>query len=103
MWTDGVEVFGTTIEDAAMDKALTQAGPSATGVGQSRIALLQLHRNAVYFADSAGNIGSALLNGSPCELIAQDAGEVRGLVVDDDYVYLNVRTSSGSKLVRIDL
>jgi hypothetical protein len=103
VWTDGVEVFGTTIEDAAMHKALTQAGPSATDAGQSRIALLQLHGNAVYFADSAGNIGTALLNGSLCELIAQDAGDVRGLAVDDDYVYLNVRESSGSKLVRIAL
>lgn len=103
VWTDGVEVFGTTTEEGAMDKALTQAGPSATGVGQSRIALLQLHGNAVYFADNAGNIGTALLNGSLCELIAQGAGDVRGLSVDDDYVYLNVRVSSGSQLVRIAL
>lgn len=103
VWTDGVEVFGTTVENAAMDKALTQAGPSATGVGQSRIGLLQLNGNAVYFADNAGNIGKALLNGSLCELIVQGAGDVRGLAVDDDYVYLNVRASSGSQLVRIAL
>jgi hypothetical protein len=101
-WTDGVEVFGTTTEEGAMDKALTQAGPSATGVGQSRIKLLQLHGNAVYFVDNAGNIGTALLNGSLCELIAQDAGDVRGFAVDDDYVYLNVRAATGSQLVRIE-
>jgi hypothetical protein len=103
VWTDGVEVFGTTTEEGAMDKALTQAGPSATGVGQSRIALLRLHGNAVYFADNAGNIGKALLNGSLCELIAAGAGDVRGLAIDDDYVYLNVRADGGSQLVRIEL
>jgi hypothetical protein len=103
VWTDGVEVFGIALEDGAIDKPLTQAGPSATGTGQSRIKLLALHSNAVYFADNAGNIGKALLNGSLCELVASDVGEVHGLIVDEDAIYLNVRQASGSELWRIAL
>jgi hypothetical protein len=103
VWTDGVEVFGVEVEDGALDKPLTQAGPSATGTGQSRIKLLALQGNAVYFADNAGSIGMALLNGSLCELVASDVGEVHGLVVDEDAIYVNVRVATGSELWRISL
>jgi len=84
-------------------KALTQAGPSASGVGQSRIKQLALAGNAVYFADNAGSIGKALLNGSLCELIVQEAGELHGFAVDDDFVYANVRVAGQSELWRIEL
>jgi hypothetical protein len=103
VWTDGVEVFGIEIADGALDKPLTQAGPSAIGMGQSRIRHLALLGNAVYFADDAGSIGKALLNGSLCELIVAQAGDVRGLIVDDDSIYVNVRVASGSELWRIAL
>jgi hypothetical protein len=99
VWSDGVEVFTTDIEDQAMSVALTQAGPSATGSGQSRITHLALHGTAIYFADAAGNIGTAGLSGATCSLLHTGMGEVRGLAVLDEHkLFVNVRVGESSEL-----
>lgn len=103
VWTDGVEIFGTEVENAQMHRPLSQAGPSASGAGQSRIKQIVLHDNAVYFVDNAGNVGKALLNGSLCELMLDGLGTVRAIAVSDEYLYLNKQDGSGSELLRIDL
>jgi len=82
-----------------MSVALTQAGPSATGTGQSRITHLALYGTAIYFADAAGNIGTAGLSGATCSLLHTGMGEVRGLVVLDEHkLFVNVRVGESSEL-----
>lgn len=98
VWSDGVEVFAMGLGGAGEAAPLTQAGPSASGVGQSRIKRIVLHGSAVYFADNAGNIGTAALSGSSCALLYAAAGDVRGMVVDDESVYVNVRVGESSEL-----
>lgn len=102
VWTDGVEIFSSSADEPGSHTGLSQAGPSATGTGQSRIKWLAIHGTSVYFVDNAGNVGAALLNGSACKLLWEGAGEVHGLVVDDDFIYLNVRVAQSSELWRIE-
>ena len=99
VWSDGVEVFATDVEDRAMPIALTQAGPSATGTGQSRITHLALFGSAIYFADAAGNVGTARLAGASCSLLHAGMGQVRGLAVLDEHtLFANVRVGESSEL-----
>lgn len=99
VWSDGVEVFSTDVDDPEVSIALTQAGPSAAGAGQSRITQLALHGSAIYFADAAGNLGTAALSGPSCSLLHTGAGQVRGLVVLDEHtLFVNVRVGESSEL-----
>ena len=102
VWSDGVELFATSVDDGSMHTPLTQAGPSASGMGQSRIKHMALRGASVVFADNAGNIGTAPINGSTCRLLISEAGDVRALAVDDDAIYLNVRVGESSELWRIE-
>jgi len=99
VWSDGVAVCSVDLEDPQAPMALTQAGPSATGVGQSRIKQIVLQGSAVFFADTAGNLGSAALSGASCRLLHVGRGDVRGLVVPDgDNIFVNVRAAQSSEL-----
>jgi hypothetical protein len=99
VWSDGVEVFAADIDDPEMETPLTQAGPSATGTGQSRITHLALFGSAIYFADAAGNVGTAALSGATCSLLHTGVGEVRGLsVLDEHKLFINVRVGESSEL-----
>jgi hypothetical protein len=64
----------------------------------------------VYFADQAGSIGHVNVSEpGGCALIVQHMGEIRGLALDDDALYVNARvdgmsgTSAMSELWRFAL